>query len=191
MFIKLACSSSAAGLGILTDKPMFTTTIEDTGDRWYNVRKLRRVREPAAIDRILRGLSREGLHAERAIRKARLDGVLFDCRVVVVAGEPAFTVVRHSKHPITNLHLGGWRGDLDQLKRTVPAGIFDAAMESCRQVARAEPVLTLGIDLLYEAGWTGHRIIEANAFGDLLPGLRREGLDVYGWQIRAAEQTTP
>jgi hypothetical protein len=27
-------------------------------------------------------------------------------------------------------------------------------------------------------------VIEGNAFGDLLPNLWRDGLDVYGWQIR-------
>ncbi|MEO6775629.1 MAG: hypothetical protein ABI467_21890 [Kofleriaceae bacterium] len=29
-----------------------------------------------------------------------------------------------------------------------------------------------------------HRVLEGNAFGDLLPNLERDGLDVYGWQIR-------
>jgi hypothetical protein len=39
---------------------------------------------------------------------------------------------------------------------------------------------------MYEAHFQGHRVLEANAFGDLLPGLRREGLSVYEWEIREA-----
>ena len=45
--------------------------------------------------------------------------------------------------------------------------------------------LLLGIDLLFERGFAGHRVVEANAFGDLLPGLSRGGLDTYGWEIQA------
>ena len=30
-----------------------------------------------------------------------------------------------------------------------------------------------------------HRVLEANAFGDLLPNLERDGLGVYAWQVRA------
>ena len=44
----------------------------------------------------------------------------------------------------------------------------------------------MGVDLLYEAGFKGHRVIVANAFGDLLPNLKRDGLTTYGWEIRAA-----
>ena len=43
-----------------------------------------------------------------------------------------------------------------------------------------------GVDLLYETGFRGPRVVEANAFGDLLPNLTREGLSPYGWEIRAA-----
>jgi hypothetical protein len=37
---------------------------------------------------------------------------------------------------------------------------------------------------MFEPGLRAHRVIEGNAFGDLLPNLTRDGLDVYGWQIR-------
>ena len=61
-------------------------------------------------------------------------------------------------------------------------------MNSCRQVSRCHRSFQVGVDLMYEARFKGHRILEANAFGDLLPNLRREGLCVYGWQIRQALQ---
>jgi len=31
-------------------------------------------------------------------------------------------------------------------------------------------------------------MLEANAFGDLLPNLERDGLSVYAWQIREAQR---
>jgi hypothetical protein len=37
---------------------------------------------------------------------------------------------------------------------------------------------------MFEPGFRAHRVIEGNAFGDLLPNLERDGLDVYGWQIQ-------
>ena len=46
--------------------------------------------------------------------------------------------------------------------------------------------LHVGLDVLFEPGLAHHRIIEANAFGDLLPNLTLDGLSVYRWEIRAA-----
>ncbi len=84
----------------------------------------------------------------------------------------------------SNLHLGGARGDLEQFRRRVPDIAWQAAMDSTRAVQRASRAFHVGVDLLFEPGLTKHRIIEDNAFGDLLPNLERDGLDVYGWQIR-------
>ena len=119
------------------------------------------------------------------MEKALLDGRHSDCRVLVVKGEPAFTVVRTSLHPITNLHLGGQRGDPEALRALCPPAVFEEAMESCRRLGAHYGALHLGVDLLYERGFRGHRVVEANAFGDLLPNLTRDGLGTYGWEIRA------
>ena len=148
---------------------------------------MRRVADPARVAEIVTFLLREGSQIEVAVPKARLGGAFFDCRILAVAGAPAFTVVRQSRHPITNLHLGGWRGDPAALEKECPPPIFESAMESCRKVAASHPGShQLGIDLMFEAGFTGHRVIEANAFGDLLPGLQREGRSVYRWEIAKA-----
>jgi hypothetical protein len=194
VFVKLASGSSASCLGVyhqatgMGAEPaeFLMTTIEQASTGWYNTLRVRRVNDRGRIDELLTFLLREGSQIERQIPKARLDGAFFDCRVLVVAGEPAFTVVRQNRHPITNLHLGGWRGDVRSLLRAIPADLLEAAMESCRAVARLHDSFQLGVDLLYEAGFAGHRIVEANAFGDLLPNLTRDGLSVYAWQIREA-----
>jgi len=46
----------------------------------------------------------------------------------VIDGVPAFTVVRTSPHPITNLHLGGQRGDLDDLRARIAPADWERAM---------------------------------------------------------------
>jgi glutathione synthase/RimK-type ligase-like ATP-grasp enzyme len=189
VYVKLSCGSSASCLAIYTraeGREDVFTTIEQTPDAWFNSLRPRRVTHPARVAEILAFLLGEGAQVERAVAKARLAGRHFDTRVLVVAGEPAFTVVRTSRHPITNLHLGGTRGD--------PAVLADApgreaALDSCRRIGRHYAgALHVGVDLMYEPGLAAHRVLEANAFGDLLPGLRDEnGHDVYQREILAAE----
>ncbi len=191
VFVKLACGSSASCLAVYrltgaSEGGIVMTTIRRTPNGWFNCLRVQRVADPRGAGEILSFLLREGSQIERTVPKARLDGALMDCRVLMVAGEPAFVVVRQSTHPITNLHLGGRRGDSGALRRAVPADSWSAAMDSCRRVAAEHDCFHLGVDLLFEPGFRRHRILEANAFGDLLPGLRRRGLDVYEWQIEEA-----
>lgn len=76
-------------------------------------------------------LAPDGLHVERWLPKATLGGRVFDLRVVVVHGEPTHAVVRTSLSPMTNLHLGGARGDLgvvrSRLGRTAGTGHWTCA----------------------------------------------------------------
>jgi hypothetical protein len=37
----------------------------------------------------------------------------------------------------------------------------------------------IGLDLLFTPGFRSHVLLEANAFGDLLPGVLWNGLDTY------------
>lgn len=191
-YVKLSCGSSASCLALFeAPRPTapagrLTTTLEKTKDALYNSLRIRRYAAPRDVDALLAFLLREGSQVELAVPKARLDGAWFDCRVLVVAKEPAFTVVRTSPHPITNLHLGGRRGELARFEALVPAGAREAAFESCRTIGRLHGALHVGVDLLFERDLQGHRVVEANAFGDLLPGLTRDGLSVYAWEIQAA-----
>ena len=183
VFVKLSSGSSASCLGLYAGG-VFHTTIEWTRAGWYNNLRIQHVRDRSRVAELIGFLLREGAQVERAIPKARLDGSFFDLRVLCVAGEPAFVVVRQNKHPITNLHLGGWRGDLPALRAAIPAPCWDAAMNSCRRVAALYRSHHLGVDLMFEPGWVRHRVLEANAFGDLLPNLEREGLNVWEWELR-------
>ena len=205
LVIKLASGSSASCLGIWRNAPdpqrrgpfsrgpELFTSIERARDGLYNsLRPRTYVGAPAR--ELVRMLLREGAHVEEFVPKALLDGQNFDLRVLLVAGEPAFTLVRSSPHPVTNLHLGGSRGDPAQLGEVVRAGVMDAVHKSMRLIGREIPALHLGVDVMIEAepapGSPGFRVLEINAFGDLLPNLERheEGRawSVYDWEIRAA-----
>ncbi|MDQ3335285.1 MAG: STM4014 family protein [Myxococcota bacterium] len=186
VFVKVASSSSASCLAIFTVERSgehALTTVEDTGAARYNTRKLQRITTRRGIDRLLGFLLAEGSQIERAVPKAQLADQYFDLRVLTIDGVAAFIVVRAAPHPITNLHLGGQRGDLEALQKRVPKASWEAAMASCVAVQRATGAFHVGVDLMFEPGLRAHRVIEGNAFGDLLPNLQRDGLDVYGWQI--------
>ncbi len=187
VFVKVASASSASCLAIFVHgegRDHAITTVEDTGDARYNTRKLQRITGTRALDRLLGFLLGEGAQVERAIPKARRADRYFDLRVLAIDGEAPFAVMRTSVHPITNLHLGGLRGDVELLRAGMPDGSWDAAMASCTAVQRHSGAFHVGVDVMFEPGLAAHRVIEGNAFGDLLPNLERDGLDVYGWQIR-------
>jgi hypothetical protein len=190
VYVKLSCASSASCLAIYDGESLKTTIEIGTLHRLYNSRKIRSYTRSSDVEYLLSFLLREGSHVEARVPKATLDGAWFDCRVLVIAGEPAFTVVRTSPHEITNLHLGGKRGDPVALARAVPHEVHEAALESARRVFGAHECLHVGVDLMFEEGFTGHRVLEANAFGDLFPGLTRDGLSVYEWEIRATPSWT-
>jgi hypothetical protein len=186
VFVKVASASSASCLAIFTHgaRELAVTTVEEVaGGARYNTRKLQRLTSRSAIDRLLRFLLAEGAQVERAMPKPQRDGRFFDLRVLAVDGEAAFVIVRSSPHEITNLSIGGTRGDLGALRASVSPPAWERMIASCVQVQRASGAFHVGVDVMLEPDLTAHRVIEGNAFGDLLPNLERDGLDVYGWQI--------
>lgn len=187
VFVKLSCGSSASGLALYRflepGRESVLTTLRRYRGGWYNSLRLQHLLDQPAIDQTLSAILEQGAQVEREIPKLKLDGEHVDCRVLVVDGTPRFTVVRQSQHPITNLHLGGRRGDLAQLKERVGAGVFERALGACARVAKLHDCFHVGVDLMFESGGRGFRILEANAFGDLLPRLERDGRSVYGWQV--------
>lgn len=199
-FLKPAHGSSASGVVALeTGGPggrmRATTSVElDPKGRLFNSLRVRTYTAEADIARIVDTLAPDGLHVERWIPKAAQSGRAADLRVVVVAGRATHAVVRTSRSPMTNLHLGGRRGDLEQARTAAEsAGVrWSDAMAVCERAARCFPgTLCVGVDLLPGTGWRQFTIGEVNAFGDLLPGLTglpgsgAEGMDTYGAQVAA------
>lgn len=98
-------------------------------------------------------------------------------------------VVRSSRHPITNLHLGGQRGDLGRLRERISDEAWAQAMASCEAVAKLHGAFHLGIDLALSRSWSQHHVLEANAFGDLLPGpIADGGTSVYELEVELAAE---
>ncbi|WP_208783152.1 STM4014 family protein [Streptomyces griseorubiginosus] len=200
LFVKPAHGSSASGVLAVEagggGRIRATTSVELAADgRLYNSLKVRRYEHERDIATVVDALAPEGLHLERWVPKASLRGRAADLRVVVVAGRATHAVVRTSRTPLTNLHLGGSRGDLGAAREAVEAsgGRWAGVLEVCERAAACFPrTLCVGVDLLPAVGWRRAFVGEVNAFGDLLPrltglpGSGAEGLDTYAAQVAAA-----
>ncbi|MEF9886476.1 STM4014 family protein [Streptomyces sp. P9-A4] len=199
VFVKLAHGSSASGvLAVETNgagRIQATTSVErGPGGRLFNSLRVRRYTSESEVAAIVDALAPDGLHVERWLPKATQDGRAADLRVVVVDGRATHAVLRTSRSPMTNLHLGGARGDLDAARAAIGAagGRWTDALGVCERAAAVFPgTRCVGVDLLPSTGWRRFAVGEVNAFGDLLPGLTglpgsgAEGLDTYEAQVAA------
>jgi hypothetical protein len=189
VFVKSRYGSSASGVLALEfgghGRVQATTSVELAAGRLFNSLRVRHYRREADVAAIVDRLAPDGLHVERWFPKAGLAGHVIDLRVVVVNGQCAQVVVRGSKSPMTNLHLGGTRMDLNLL-RCAAGPAYASALATCERVAGLFPAtLHVGVDMMLAPGWRGHAVAEVNAFGDLLPNLLLEGRDAYDIQLHA------
>ncbi|MFF0383605.1 STM4014 family protein [Streptomyces sp. NPDC004286] len=205
LFVKPAHGSSASGV-LAVDSAgggrfRATTSVELDPEGWlFNSLKVRCYQRERDIAAIVDALAPDGLHLERWVPKASQDGRAADLRVVVVDGRATHAVVRTSAGPLTNLHLGGRRGDLAGAQRAAEAaGLrWPEVLGICERAAGCFPdTLCVGVDLLPAVGWRRAFVGEVNAFGDLLPrltglpGSGAEGLDTYAAQVAAALRRAP
>lgn len=193
-FVKLAHGSSASGVVALSLRPgreYALTSAERAavgGETvLYNSRRLRRYARAPEMAEVLDLLCREGVHVERWLPKAIFAGSPFDLRVLVIAGRARHAVVRLGRGPITNLHLGSRRRDPAELVARMGDEAWAHARAVCERAAAAFPgALHVGVDLLVEPGYRRCAVLEANAFGDLLPGVTEGGQDPYDAEIAEA-----
>ncbi len=145
---------------------------EDGETLLYNSRRIRNYTKTEEIADIINILTAEGVQVEEWLPKARLQGCGFDLRVVVINGEAQHTVVRLGKSPMTNLHLGNERGNLEEFLALVGDENWQKMTSTCEQAAGLFPnSLYCGVDLMILPDWQQHAVLEINAFGDLLPGI--------------------
>ncbi|MDT0320598.1 STM4014 family protein [Streptomyces sp. DSM 44918] len=201
VFVKPAHGSSGSGILAVeagAGRLHATTPVEVApGGRLHNSLRVRRLTDERTVAGIVDALAPDGLHVERWLPKAALAGRSADLRVLVVAGRATHAVVRTSRFPLTNLHLGGVRGDLAAAKAAA-GDRWAAALEICERAAACFPgTLCVGVDLLPATGWRRFAVGEVNAFGDLLPGLLglpgggAEELDTYAAQLAAVRSGWP
>ena len=193
LFVKLSHGSAASGVVAYHINPRgesAITTVErvrENGETLlYNSRKIRQYTEREAIANIINILCAEGVQVEQWLPKARLQNRQFDVRVVVIDGEAQHVVVRLGHSPMTNLHLGNERTNLEALLTKIKRDNWEKMKRTCEAAAALFPnSLYCGIDLLIRPDYQQHAILEINAFGDLLPGTTWNGLDTYSSEIQA------
>ncbi len=197
VFVKPAHGSSASGVVALQTAPgrikAVTSAARGADGVLRNSLRVRSYESEPEVAALVDALAPDGLHVEAWLPKASIGGRAFDLRVVVVAGTPTHVVVRTSRHPMTNLHLGGARGDPRAVRERLGEQGWQRALEICAQAAACFPgSLMVGVDLLIGIGGRRLAVAEVNAFGDLLPSLTglpgggAEGLDTYACQIISA-----
>jgi hypothetical protein len=191
VFVKLAHGSSASGVvawNLRRPPGQALTTVElvrcGAEVRLYNSRRIRLYRREGDLVAILDRLCQEGVQVEQWLAKAALPNGWFDLRLLVIGGEARHTVVRLSRSPLTNLHLGNTRADLALLLERMSVGAWETARATCVRAARMVPrSLQVGVDLLIGPDFQRHAILEMNAFGDLLHGIQDRGMDTYTAEV--------
>ncbi|MEO2092014.1 MAG: STM4014 family protein [Gemmataceae bacterium] len=171
-YLKLNTGASGTGIVVVRfDRSEWSgvTTLLRRGQEFFNTRRLQPV-SGAELRACVAFLLREGITAQQGIPHARLDGQNADLRVVCVGGKPAATVFRLSPHPITNLHLGGRRGDWQRCRDAIPTRCWLDALDSASAAAGCFDSLMVGVDVVFEPGYRRHVVLEVNAFGDFFPG---------------------
>ncbi|WP_425398483.1 STM4014 family protein [Aeoliella sp.] len=194
VFAKLANSSSASGVVAIEKiggRVQAITSVEMVRNgrklRLYNSLKTRCYTERSQVCDLINELARHRLHVERWLPKASLERRVFDLRVLVVGNQPRHMVVRTSRTPLTNLHLGNKRGDLENFLSQISEVQLASMLNSCRTCADVfSESLYFGLDVLFTPGFRDHYVLESNAFGDLLPGVTHERCDTYQAEVDAA-----
>jgi hypothetical protein len=189
-FVKLAAASSSAGavaLSLRTGAPRVLTTIElarsPHATRRYNSRRVRLALGDEARE-LTAWVLDQGAQVERWHPKARVAGGEFDLRVVCIGGAARHHVARVSRTPMTNLHLGNRRLQPDELAAAIPARALGAALALAARAARAFPdSACCGVDVLLDPALASPRVIEVNAFGDLLPGTLDGGVETHAAEL--------
>ena len=150
--------------------------------RLMNSKRMARYESEHDIAALVDALAAQELYAEAWLNKPRCGDSHYDLRVVTLAGRPAHRVARIGKQMMTNLHLDNRRGEASGLLNAADLAALEAASA---QAARAFPHSHVtGYDLVVRQGQA--HVLEANAFGDLLPGLLWQGIDTYTAQLAHA-----
>ena len=190
-YVKLNTGSSASAIAVLRageSEPWATSSLIPYDGGFFSTRRLARLSGPT-LRSVLAFLLEQDACVQQGIRMAQIDGQNFDVRVVVIRGEVAFTIFRLSHNPMTNLHLGGQRGDPARCRAAVPTRAWLDGLDHCVEAAALYRADMVGIDLLFESGYGRHFVLEVNAFGDFFPNLTdARGRGVHEAEIEATAE---
>lgn len=199
-FIKLNYSSSASGVLAFeyhrkTGKVQAQTTMELVRHKsdcyFYNSLKLKKYSNPQDLKDLIDFLFQQGAYIEHWIPKARHDDGVFDLRVLAINGKKQHSLARVSRTPITNLHLGNQRYAIDDLNLS-PVRHQQIEKQVSDVMRNFSKSLYSGLDILLPRDDNKLPILlEANAFGDLLPNLLHQGKNTYQAELMALYQQHP
>lgn len=192
-FIKLNSSSSASGIVAYeynrrTGQEHAWSTVEfqqiDGVDCFFNSLKIKQYTAGNTLRKILDFLLQQGALLEPWIAKAKHAGQSYDLRVMGIGTRRCHAIARLSHSPMTNLHLGNQRCQVDQLDLSSDcwAQIDTLVQHTMQQFPRS---LYAGLDVLIPRDGAAPVLLEVNAFGDLLPNLLYQGKDTYLTEIEA------
>lgn len=192
VFVKLRHGSAAAAMIALarhgTQWRAATTAMLVDG-RVRATRAVRQLSDRDEIARLIDRLAPLGLHVEAWVPKMSIDGQVADVRIVCVDGAGAFPVLRTSRHPMTNLHLGGARYPIERLIARIGAAAWADAMASAWRAAALFPASdAIGIDIAVLNDGRQTRLFEANVFGDFVKDLIVGGQTPYSAQLNRIAQ---
>ena len=180
VFIKQRFGSSASGVIAFHHgaRPAAYAPLEVTSNGLYNSLSVKRYSDLDTIKKILDLLLLEGIHIEQWIPKSAHHGRVFDLRALAVCGELAHLLGRQSKGPITNLHLGNSRLNVNELTN------IDQLRQSCssaiKQISKVfNQSMYSGIDFIVPRGTHRVVVVDVNPFGDLIPNLKHQGMSTY------------
>ena len=173
MYVKLDAGSSAVGIAVATRddyRLSVASTLLHKQGQFFNSRRLVTYEAKAAWD-VVAWIHRERAIVQAEVPAARIDGRKFDVRVVCYYGRPVACMFRLSDGPLTNLHLGGTRGDFAACKAHVPPRAWLDGLDHASDAAEAFDSAVCGVDLIFEPGYRRHAVLEVNALGDFFPGM--------------------
>jgi hypothetical protein len=195
IFLKPCHGSSASGVVALEASrhgiQAFTTVerIDTSGEiRLYNRRRIQVYRGAAEVRALVDSICPERCLAQVWVPKAGLAGKVFDVRVVVIGGRARQVMVRLGDGPMTNSALLGGKADASSLRARMGEDAWAGMLRLCERAMREcfPRSLYAGLDVLVEPDFRTSRILEVNAFGDLLPRNLHEGRDTYTWEVEQA-----
>lgn len=201
-FVKLRHGAAAAGIVALARngkawRAVTTARCEADGQMRAS-RRVRNLTDPDAIAHLIEQLAPLGVHAESWIPKMGVDGLTVDLRLVVIDGEVSTAILRGSRHPITNLHLGGRRMPVEALVNRIGEAGWARICDTAKDVARLFPdTLSLGVDIAVSADGRRHFVLEANVFGHFVKDAGEDRSSVHEQLMRhmmrrgAGEEAVP
>lgn len=192
VFVKPVLCSGAAGVMAYRrtlggGREVVYTSCQLREGELVNTKTMHRMEDPQEIRRHLEAVLSLDTVVERWYPKAAFQGKSYDLRVVWQFGKPAFTVVRCSRGPVTNLHLNNAALEIERLGLSELT--LDEIGRACAEAMAVFPELSVaGIDILLEKGSLSPRVIELNGQGDLMYQDIFNENRIYTEQIRKMMQ---